>query len=400
MNTADQHAAAMAIVHEEAGRTLSKDDFDLCMRIAKRALAALHSDAAQAPKLRIGTSIRFTQTLREGATGDHPAFLYAEAGEAGEITGYNDFEGYMVKTDSWPHAFGARRSEFEVVAPGAAAQGGVVPINLEGLREKLLTPREIVRDEDGWLWHPDYPVCDEGTHAGKFLDAFGIEAVFVSMESDDPEGAERYFEAGEPDCSYWTPTPPAGDGWVLLEIYDTEDGPYALFGRDAYHDWADKLADAIGLHLGVDIGEHSSANNSWNEALDAIMSTPSVAELSAAPARDGEATAWRTTEPAVCVPMTEDPSVAALWREAGHDVIELFEHISHPTGKAEDAQASLADEARWRYLASHAVIVDASVEGMISITVAKDADAGALEVAAERAIDILAAQPESGADHD
>jgi hypothetical protein len=47
MNTADQHAAAMAIVHEEAGRTLSKDDFDLCMRIAKRALP--HSDAAQAP---------------------------------------------------------------------------------------------------------------------------------------------------------------------------------------------------------------------------------------------------------------------------------------------------------------------------------------------------------------
>jgi hypothetical protein len=52
MNTADQHAAAMAIVHEEAGRTLSKDDFDLCMRIAKRAL--LHSDAAQAPIAWIG----------------------------------------------------------------------------------------------------------------------------------------------------------------------------------------------------------------------------------------------------------------------------------------------------------------------------------------------------------
>lgn len=34
----DQHATAMRIVHEEAGRTLSRDDFDLCMRIAKRAL--------------------------------------------------------------------------------------------------------------------------------------------------------------------------------------------------------------------------------------------------------------------------------------------------------------------------------------------------------------------------
>lgn len=37
---ADQHHAALRIVHEEAGRTLSKDDFDLCMRIAKRAQGA------------------------------------------------------------------------------------------------------------------------------------------------------------------------------------------------------------------------------------------------------------------------------------------------------------------------------------------------------------------------
>ncbi|WP_322068961.1 hypothetical protein [Paraburkholderia bannensis] len=115
------------------------------------------------------------------------------------------------------------------VAPAAAA-----PINLEGLRKKLLAPREIVRNEDGYLTHPDFPICDEGTHAGKFLDAFGIDAEFVAMESDDPEAAERYFEAGEMHCSYWTPTPPEGEGWLLLEIYETEDGPCALFGRDRY----------------------------------------------------------------------------------------------------------------------------------------------------------------------
>lgn len=113
------------------------------------------------------------------------------------------------------------------VAPAAA-------INLEGLRKKLLTPRQIVRDEDGYLTHSDFPICDEGTHAGKFLDAFGIDAEFVAMESDDPAAAERYFEAGEAHCSYWTPTPPDGEGWLLLEIYETEDGPCALFGRDRY----------------------------------------------------------------------------------------------------------------------------------------------------------------------
>jgi len=107
-------------------------------------------------------------------------------------------------------------------------------VNLEGLRTKLLAPRVIVRDEDGYLTHPDFPICDEGTHAGKFLDAFGIEAKFVAMESDDPAAADRYFEAGEAHCSYWMPTAPEGDGWLLLEIYETEDGPCALYGRDRY----------------------------------------------------------------------------------------------------------------------------------------------------------------------
>jgi hypothetical protein len=107
-------------------------------------------------------------------------------------------------------------------------------VNLEGLRRKLLTPRNILRDENGWLWHPDYPVCDEGTRADRFLEAFGIEPAFVSMESDNPDFAERWHEEGLTDCSAWTPTPPAGDGWLLLEVYDTEDGPCAMFGRDRY----------------------------------------------------------------------------------------------------------------------------------------------------------------------
>jgi hypothetical protein len=67
---------------------------------------------------------------------------------------------------------------------------------------------------------------------------------------------------------------------------------------------------------------------------------------------------------------------------------------------APPAQTALTDAARdaalWRYLAQHAVIVDASVEGMVSFTVAKDADTGAAQDAAARAIDMLAAQSASG----
>lgn len=34
----DEHAEALRIVHQEAGRTLGRDDFDMCMRMVKRAL--------------------------------------------------------------------------------------------------------------------------------------------------------------------------------------------------------------------------------------------------------------------------------------------------------------------------------------------------------------------------
>jgi hypothetical protein len=118
----------------------------------------------------------------------------------------------------------------------ATRKGGDEPefVNLEGLRSKLLAPRETFRDDHGWLAHPDVPVCDEGTRVDKFLEAFGIETRFRSMESDLPDLHERWCDEGLDDCSEWTPTRPEGDGWLLLEIYDTEDGPYAMFGRDLF----------------------------------------------------------------------------------------------------------------------------------------------------------------------
>ena len=70
--------------------------------------------------LPVGTRIRFTRTLTGEATGDHPAFLYAEKGDGGEITGHGTPEGYWVKWDRWPHAFGASRDEFEPLTPNAS----------------------------------------------------------------------------------------------------------------------------------------------------------------------------------------------------------------------------------------------------------------------------------------
>ena len=117
--------------------------------------------------------------------------------------------------------------------PAAQSEGQEAP-NLEGLRDKLFDGRPVTRDAEGWYYHPALPNTDEDVNFGNLLAALRVESVFVSMEVDDSEAADRYSEAGEADCHYWTPTPPEGDDWCLLAVYDTEDGPYALFGRDAY----------------------------------------------------------------------------------------------------------------------------------------------------------------------
>ena len=67
-------------------------------------------------RLPVGARIRFLKMIDSPPTGDHPALLYAKKGELGEITGHNCMEGHWVKTDAWPHPFGAViGDEFEAI---------------------------------------------------------------------------------------------------------------------------------------------------------------------------------------------------------------------------------------------------------------------------------------------
>lgn len=52
--------------------------------------------------------------------------------------------------------------------------------------------------------------------------------------------------------------------------------------RDQYHEWADRLAAEIARYFGVDIGEHSNANNPWEQAYEAVpveASAPAIGKL-------------------------------------------------------------------------------------------------------------------------
>ncbi|WP_345857472.1 hypothetical protein [Shewanella algae] len=95
-----------------------------------------------------------------------------------------------------------------------------------------IKPTPVVRDDYGYWTHPDLPVWDEGTTREQ-IDAWAKEnngtIVVEWMDGDAPEEvADRYFEVGEADCSYWYPhCSKAGN--FLLSIHDTEDGPIAMF---------------------------------------------------------------------------------------------------------------------------------------------------------------------------
>lgn len=104
-------------------------------------------------------------------------------------------------------------------------------------------------------------------------------------------------------------------------VYTSDLLTQALEERDRHCEWADKLADAIGEHLGIDIGEHTAgagANNPWAVALEAIQSAPTAQRADALDAQrfcwlqehclafdavadpDNLVQVWHGTDPARC----------------------------------------------------------------------------------------------------
>lgn len=92
------------------------------------------------------------------------------------------------------------------------------------------------RNAEGFVFHPDlddrwhHPVLGE-----EFMDTLKLaEAGFAwtwrDMEDDVSE--EDFVAACDAcDCTSWTPPDLSKDGWKLVAIYDTEDGPRAFYVR-------------------------------------------------------------------------------------------------------------------------------------------------------------------------
>jgi len=104
---------------------------------------------------------------------------------------------------------------------------------------KLFDPAVMPpRGEDGMCCHPDLQSDrwnmddnEEAFDRAKFA-AAGYEITFVWFETDGTEEEHERFMDDGCDVSFWTPTPPAGEGWLFCGIWDTEDMPVAFYVRE------------------------------------------------------------------------------------------------------------------------------------------------------------------------
>lgn len=116
-------------------------------------------------------------------------------------------------------------------------QGAPIPLWAKdlGYERDFSVERLGMRDEDGHIQHPDMDgIGFDEFDMGPQLRAIGLHSTTVCFESDaSHEQRERYSDSDSPDCSYWTPSRPDGEGWLLAAIYDTEDGPVALYVKRA-----------------------------------------------------------------------------------------------------------------------------------------------------------------------
>ncbi|HBI71520.1 MAG TPA: hypothetical protein DDZ22_21620 [Massilia sp.] len=111
------------------------------------------------------------------------------------------------------------------------------------------------------------PTCNGhgliGGHSGQTPESYEEH----TQGCDDCDGQGRVIVSRADLAAVSAATKPTAD---LPRPSDDELWDATLRDRDTYHEWADKLAEAISKHFDAYIGEHSNANCPWAEALEVI----------------------------------------------------------------------------------------------------------------------------------
>lgn len=104
------------------------------------------------------------------------------------------------------------------------------PLIDEAWRNRLLDARPIHRDRLGWGHHPELLDVSDLFQPTALYAALGIELHIIEAQSvlDDAHIDKLNMQQ---QWATWNPSPPEGQGWKLVAIFDTPDSPVAWFMR-------------------------------------------------------------------------------------------------------------------------------------------------------------------------
>jgi hypothetical protein len=97
---------------------------------------------------------------------------------------------------------------------------------------QMIQPIEVQRDSYGYWTHPDYlAFCDGREYIPNeefkgWMESQGLE---WSVEYRDEEMSDPDVDGA--DLSNWNPESPAGDGWFVGSIHDSDDGAVCIWLR-------------------------------------------------------------------------------------------------------------------------------------------------------------------------
>nr|WP_080709594.1 hypothetical protein [Pantoea ananatis] len=100
------------------------------------------------------------------------------------------------------------------------------------MKPDSLTALPVERDQYGYWSHPDYlAFCDGREYIpteefNQWMKAKGLE-----WKVDYRDEEETDYDADGYDLSTWNPEAPAGDGWFVGSIHDTDDGAVCIWLR-------------------------------------------------------------------------------------------------------------------------------------------------------------------------
>lgn len=161
--------------------------------------------------------------------------------------------------------------------------GRTHPVLDDHWKARMLDGRAPERDEMGLCDHPELPCLDEGMMPRSFFAALGLELSHTMAEDQlEADAFEAMSEAV--NWTDWQPTSPQGDGWKLVSIFDTEEGPVAWWLREL-PEAEDSITTIRNLHAEV---ERLNARIARAGAAPATVTGPAddLAELAL--------TAWET----------------------------------------------------------------------------------------------------------